>query len=88
MYCHCERHRRHRAGSYVNTTGTVTATTPVALTGLDRNVQIGYFGPVPTLAKSFGANPQTIGVSQTATLSFTIDNTAAGAVNRTRCRLY
>ena len=38
--------------------------------------------PFPTLAKSFGANPQTIGVGQTATLTFTIDNTAVGSVNR------
>ena len=69
------------AGSYINTTGSVTASSPVALTGATASDTL-VVRPRPLLTKSFGANPQTIGVGQIATLTFTIDNTAAGSVLR------
>ena len=69
------------AGSYVNTTGNVTASSPVALTGLTASDTL-VVRPRPLLTKSFGANPQTIGLGQTAILTFTIDNTAVGSVLR------
>jgi uncharacterized repeat protein (TIGR01451 family) len=70
------------AGSYTNTTTAPAATGPVAVTGVAATAMVSVL-PRPALTKSFGANPQTIGVGQTATLTFTIDNTAVGAVNRT-----
>ncbi len=69
------------AGNYVNTTGNVAATTPVSLTGTTASDTL-IVRPRPVLTKSFGANPQTIGIGQNATLTFTIDNTAVGAILR------
>ena len=67
------------AGSYVNTSGTVTATAPVALTGGTASDTL-VVRPRPLLTKAFADS--NIGVGQTTTLTFNIDNTAVGAVNR------
>lgn len=67
------------AGSYSNTTTAVTATTPVVLSGATANdtlsVQLR-----PVLTKTFTA--ANIGVGQTTTLTFTIDNSAGNTINR------
>jgi uncharacterized repeat protein (TIGR01451 family) len=65
--------------AFTNTSANITGETRVTDAATSQCLVVNSR---PTLTKSFGANPQTIGVGQTATLTFTIDNTAAGSIAR------
>src|SRR6185436_4574816 len=62
-------------GTYVNTTGTVAATGPIALTGntASDTLAVGQIG----IAKAFGTSP--IAINATSLLTFTISNSTGAA---------
>ncbi|MDX2220918.1 MAG: hypothetical protein SF172_18020, partial [Burkholderiales bacterium] len=65
--------------AFTNTSANITGATRVTSSVTPQCLVVNAR---PTLTKSFGANPQTIGVGQTATLTFTINNTAASSIAR------